>query len=149
VMLRDGATQLRNEVGGAFRTFDEKVGRLLTQMLAQQAQMATRQQNAFNELRNAIDGRLALIQTGNEQKLEQMRQTVDEKLQGTLDARLGASFKHVSERLEQLYKGLGEVQSLASGVGDLKRVFTNVKTRGTWGEVQLGAILEQIMASAQ
>jgi DNA recombination protein RmuC len=78
-----------------------------------------------------------------------MRQTVDEKLQGTLDARLTQSFKHVSERLEQLYKGLGEVQSLASGVGDLKRVFTNVKTRGMWGEVQLGAILEQIMPPAQ
>jgi DNA recombination protein RmuC len=78
-----------------------------------------------------------------------MRRTVDEKLQGTLEKRLGESFKQVSERLEQVHKGLGEMQSLAAGVGDLKRVMTNVKTRGTWGEFQLGAILEQILAPEQ
>jgi DNA recombination protein RmuC len=78
-----------------------------------------------------------------------MRATVDEKLQGTLEKRLGESFKQVSERLEQVYKGLGEMQSLAAGVGDLKKVLTNVKTRGTWGEVQLGAMLEQVLTPDQ
>lgn len=78
-----------------------------------------------------------------------MRHTVDEKLQGTLEKRLGESFKQVSERLEQVHKGLGEMQNLASGVGDLKRVLTNVKTRGTWGEIQLRAILEQILLPTQ
>lgn len=81
--------------------------------------------------------------------LEQIRQTVDEKLQSTLETRLGASFKLVSERLEQVHRGLGEMQSLASGVGDLKRVLTNVKTRGTWGEVQLGSLLDQMLAPEQ
>jgi DNA recombination protein RmuC len=107
------------------------------------------QKAELTELRSTIDGRLSTIQTENEKKLEQMRQTVDEKLQGTLEARLGESFKQVSDRLEQVYKGLGEMQSLAAGVGDLKRVLTNVKTRGTWGEVQLGALLEQILAPDQ
>jgi DNA recombination protein RmuC len=78
-----------------------------------------------------------------------MRATVDEKLQGTLEKRLGESFKQVSDRLEQVHKGLGEMQTLASGVGDLKRVLTNVKTRGTWGEVQLGAMLEQVLSPEQ
>ena len=78
-----------------------------------------------------------------------MRQTVDEKLQGTLEKRLGESFKLVSERLEQVHKGLGEMQTLATGVGDLKRVLTNVKTRGTWGEVQLEAMLEQVLTPEQ
>jgi DNA recombination protein RmuC len=85
------------------------------------------------------------MQIDNAKQLDQMRQTVDEKLQGTLDKRLGESFKQVSERLEQVHKGLGEMQTLATGVGDLKKVLTNVKTRGTWGEVQLGAMLEQIL----
>src|SRR3954463_13168185 len=85
----------------------------------------------------------------NERRLEQMRQTVDEKLQGTLEARLGESFKQVSERLELVHRGLGEMQTLASGVGDLRRVLTNVKTRGTWGEVQLGNLLEQILTIDQ
>jgi len=85
------------------------------------------------------------MQIDNAKQLEQMRQTVDEKLQGTLEKRLGESFKQVSERLELVHKGLGEMQTLATGVGDLKKVLTNVKTRGTWGEVQLGALLEQVL----
>src|SRR5450755_4523774 len=103
----------------------------------------------MQDLKTTVDGRLATIQVENEKKLEQMRQTVDEKLQGTLDARLGESFKQVSDRLEQVYKGLGEMQTLAAGVGDLKRVLTNVKTRGTWGEVQLENLLEQILIPSQ
>jgi DNA recombination protein RmuC len=89
------------------------------------------------------------MQKDNNDKLEVMRATVDEKLHATLERRLGESFKHVSERLEQVHKGLGEMQNLASGVGDLKKVLTNVKTRGTWGEVQLGNLLEQVMTPSQ
>jgi len=103
----------------------------------------------MRELKATVESRLATIQSENEKKLDQMRQTVDEKLQGTLEARLGESFRQVSERLEQVHSGLGEMKTLASGVGDLKRVLSNVKTRGTWGEVQLGAIIEQILAPEQ
>ena len=104
---------------------------------------------SLRELRTAVEQRLAEIAAGNEKKLEEMRVTVDEKLHATLEQRLGESFKLVSERLEQVHKGLGEMQSLAIGVGDLKRVLTNVKTRGTWGEVQLGSLLEQVLAPEQ
>src|SRR5947209_1808637 len=82
-------------------------------------------------------------------QLETIRLTVDEQLQGTLERRLGESFSLVSDRLEQVHKGLGEMQTLAAGVGDLKKVLTNVKVRGTWGEVQLGALLEQLLTQAQ
>ena len=90
-----------------------------------------------------------MLRAENAQKLEQMRSTVDEKLQATLEQRLGASFRQVSERLEQVHRGLGEMQSLATGVGDLKRVLTNVKSRGTWGEVQLGALLTDLLQPGQ
>jgi DNA recombination protein RmuC len=101
------------------------------------------------ELRLSLDARVKEMQEGNERKLEEMRQTVDEKLQGTLEKRLGESFKFVSDRLEMVHKGLGEMQGLASGVGDLKRIFSNVKVRGTYAEVQLGGILEQMLTPDQ
>jgi DNA recombination protein RmuC len=100
-------------------------------------------------MRNTMETQLQALQEDNTRKLEQMRATVDEKLQGTLDKRLGESFKQVSERLEQVYKGLGEMRTLATGVGDLKKVLTNVKTRGTWGEIRLSHILEQILTPDQ
>lgn len=100
-------------------------------------------------LSETVERRLTRIQDDNSNKLEEMRRTVDEKLQGTLEKRLGDSFRLVSERLEQVHKGLGEMQNLATGVGDLKRVMSNVKTRGTWGEIQLGSLLEQILAPEQ
>jgi DNA recombination protein RmuC len=100
-------------------------------------------------LRKAVEDRLTALQTDNAVKLDQMRATVDERLQTTLETRLGESFRAVSERLEQVHRGLGEMQALASGVGDLKKVLTNVKTRGTWGEVQLGSLLEQVLAPGQ
>ncbi|NMA69607.1 MAG: DNA recombination protein RmuC [Desulfitobacterium sp.] len=103
----------------------------------------------LEHLRQTVEERLFLIQQDNAQKLELMRNTVDEKLTSTLENRLGESFKLVSERLEEVHQGLGEMQSLASGVGDLKKVLTNVKTRGTWGEVQLGNLLEQILTPEQ
>jgi DNA recombination protein RmuC len=103
----------------------------------------------IEKLRNTLDAQLKSLQQANEKKLDQMQQIVDEKLQNTLEKRLAESFKIVSERLEAVQRGLGEMQSLATGVGDLKRVLTNVKTRGTWGEVQLGALLEQILTPDQ
>ena len=103
----------------------------------------------IEKLRDTIDSQLKHLQQSNEKKLDQMRETVDEKLQSTLEKRLGESFKIVSERLEAVQRGLGEMQNLATGVGDLKRVLTNVKARGTWGEVQLGALLEQILTPDQ
>jgi DNA recombination protein RmuC len=103
----------------------------------------------FERLKQSVEGRLAAIQADNANKLEEMRRTVDEKLHATLEKRLGESFKLVSDRLEQVHRGLGEMQSLAAGVGDLKRVLTNVKTRGTWGEVQLSALLEQLLTAGQ
>lgn len=103
----------------------------------------------MEKLRETLQIRLQAIQEDNAKQLEQMRATVDEKLHDTLEKRLGASFKLVSERLELVQKGLGEMQTLANGVGDLKRVLTNVKTRGTFGEVQLGALLEQVLAPGQ
>jgi DNA recombination protein RmuC len=106
-------------------------------------------QNNLADVRTTLQTQLAALQQGNETKLDQMRATVEEKLQSTLEARLGESFRLVSERLEQVHKGLGEMQTLAAGVGDLKRVLTNVKTRGGFGEVQLGALLEQVLTPEQ
>lgn len=103
----------------------------------------------FEQLRKAVEQRLQALQSDNTAKLEEMRRTVDEKLHATLEQRLGESFKLVSDRLEQVHRGLGEMQNLAAGVGDLKRVLTNVKTRGTWGEVQLAALLEQVLTADQ
>jgi DNA recombination protein RmuC len=100
-------------------------------------------------LRQTMEQRLQSMQADNTAKLEQMRVVVDEKLQSTLEKRLGDSFKQVSERLEQVYAGLGEMRTLAAGVGDLKKVLTNVKTRGTWGEIRLAQILDQILTPEQ
>ena len=100
-------------------------------------------------MRQTVEHHLRALQEDNSRKLDQMRAVVDEKLQTTLEKRLGESFKQVSERLEAVYKGLGEMRNLASGVGDLKKVLTNVKTRGTWGEIRLGNILEQILTPDQ
>jgi DNA recombination protein RmuC len=101
------------------------------------------------EVRTTVEQRLATLQQGNEQKLEQMRATVDEKLQSTLEQRLGESFKLVADRLEQVHKGLGEMQGLARDVGSLNRTLINVKTRGVFGEVQLAALLEQVFTPEQ
>jgi DNA recombination protein RmuC len=103
----------------------------------------------LEKLKSGVEAKLLALQTDNAAKLEEMRKTVDEKLQATLETRLGESFKLVSERLEQVHRGLGEMQTLANGVGDLKRVLTNVKTRGTWGEMQLSRLLEQMLTTEQ
>jgi DNA recombination protein RmuC len=103
----------------------------------------------MNEVRETLEKQLAQLQTTNAAKLDEMRATVDEKLQSTLQARLGESFKQVADRLEQVHKGLGEMQTLAQGVGDLKHLLTNVKTRGIFGEAQLASLLEQVFVTDQ
>src|SRR3989449_6338061 len=104
---------------------------------------------SLESVRSIVDDRLRQLQEDNAKQIDKMRSTVDEKLQGTLEKRLGESFKLVSERLEQVHRGLGAMQQLASDVGGLQRVLTNVKTRGGWGEVQLGSLLEQVLTADQ
>ena len=116
---------------------------------AQLRELTQRNETRIGEMRDTLEARLKDLQADNSAKLELMRATVDEKLQTTLETRLGESFRLVSERLEQVQRGLGEMQSLAAGVGDLKRVLGNVKDRGTFGETQLGALLEQILTIEQ
>ena len=111
--------------------------------------LTTLNENKLENVRKTVEEKLTQIQKDNSDKLEQMRVTVDEKLHKTLEQRLGESFKLVNDRLESVYKGLGEMQTLAQGVGDLKKVFTNVKSRGYWGEIQLSNILEQFLTPDQ
>jgi DNA recombination protein RmuC len=120
-----------------------------TDLTATLFQLTQTNEQRLDAIRQAVEQRLDVVRSENAQKLEQIRATVDEKLQTTLDQRLGASFKQVSDRLEQVHKGLGEMQALAVGVGDLKRVLTNVKTRGTWGEVQLATLLAEVLTPQQ
>ena len=144
---------LREELSAGIQRFsgqnDQRAEALRTAVTQQLLEMRRDQRNELEALRAAVDQRLLALQNGNEKKLEQMRQTVDEKLQTTLETRLGESFRLVSERLELVQKGLGEMQNLASGVGDLKRVLTNVTTRGAWGEVQLENLLTQMLSPEQ
>jgi len=150
------AKQLREEVIAALKGITDSTTNTMSELAnIQKAQLETMStaigklsdsnEKKLEAVRVTVEDKLQSIQMDNAKQIEQMRQTVDEKLQGTLEKRLGDSFKQVSERLEQVHKGLGEMQTLATGVGDLKKVLTNVKTRGTWGEVQLGAILEQVL----
>jgi DNA recombination protein RmuC len=154
------ARQARQELGATLKLSSDS----LQQRLAENIRVQKDQLDSFSKqlialarlneekletIRKTLESQLRSLQEDNTQKLEQMRATVDEKLQSTLDKRLGESFKQVSERLEQVYRGLGEMRTLASGVGDLKKVLTNVKTRGTWGEIRLSHILEQILTPDQ
>ncbi|MDD3243983.1 MAG: DNA recombination protein RmuC [Eubacteriales bacterium] len=109
----------------------------------------SRQGQQMEQMRQAVERRLETIQQGNEKKLDEMRGVVDEKLTATLETKLGQSFKMVSDQLEQVYKNLGEMRSLSKDMGDIKSIFSNVKTRGTWGEVQLGALLESMLTAEQ
>jgi DNA recombination protein RmuC len=151
---------LRDELRHHRAESSESVHRLSDSLVHAQTSLAQAQAQQIDTLRaglerqvqalkTTVDDRLRALQDDNATKLDQMRQTVDEKLQSTLESRLGESFRQVSERLEQVYKGLGEMQVLATGVGDLRRVLSNVKTRGTWGEVQLATLLEQVLAPDQ
>ncbi len=154
------ARQARQELGTALKLTSDSLQQRLTENIrlqkdqldsfSQQLMAMTKlNEEKLEAMRKTMETQLQAMQEDNTRKLEQMRVTVDEKLQGTLDKRLGESFKQVSERLEQVYKGLGEMRTLATGVGDLKKVLTNVKTRGTWGEIRLSHILEQILTPDQ
>ena len=154
------AKQNREEMGGTFKLFsDSLLGRMTEISTLQKNQLdvfsgqllsLTQSNEAkMSQMRETVESRLQVLQDDNSAKLEQMRLIVDEKLHATLERRLGDSFKLVSERLEMVHRGLGEMQSLASSVGDLKKVLTNIKARGMWGEIQLGALLEQILTREQ
>jgi len=147
--VRDEISRNREESANALRQSREELAGTLKSVgdtLYQQLMVLTRtNEQKLDSLRTTVEEKLRAIQVDNAGQLDRMRATVEEKLQGTLEKRLGESFRQVSERLEQVYRGLGEMQTLAAGVGDLKKVLTNVKTRGTWGEVQLGAMLEQVL----
>ncbi len=143
----------RGELGASLGQFSQTLQNQLANMAhVQHERLSTLTQSNEQRLeavRTTLEQRLELLRNDNAQKLELMRATVDEKLHATLELRLGESFKLVSDRLEQVHRGLGEMQTLAAGVGDLKKVLTNVKTRGTWGEVQLENLLEQILIPSQ
>ncbi len=154
------AKALREELASTTNQYNEAVLRRLAENAGQQGEqlasfakqlqyLTQSNELRLERLRQTLETQVQALQADNSQKLEAMRQTVDEKLHATLEKRLGESFQLVNERLEQVHKGLGEMQALAVGVGDLKKVLTNVKTRGTWGEIQLGALLEQILAPGQ
>ena len=121
----------------------------LEKLQARQTDSAMQTEQKLDQMRRSLSESLERMQTGNQAQLDSIRKTVDEKLQETLDRKLNDSFQLVSQRLEQVYKGLGEMQTLAAGVGDLKKVLSNVKTRGVLGEIQLGAILEQLLTPDQ
>ena len=145
-----GAALVRQELG---QTLTQTLGVLqqtLSQQITQQlGQVSETNVRRLSEVRDVLDKQLESLQKNNAAKLDEMRQTVDEKLQATLQARLGESFKQVADRLELVHRGLGEMQQLAQGVGDLKHLLTNVKTRGIFGEAQLGALIEQIFVAEQ
>ena len=140
---------LHAQLGAMSLALKDQLGLTTQELTRQLSGLVASHQQGGEALRNALNERLAAIQTDNAARLEEMRRTVDEKLHATLEQRLGESFKLVSERLEQVHKGLGEMQTLASSVGDLKRVMTNVKTRGTWGEMQLGTIIDNVLTAEQ
>ncbi|MCL6452623.1 MAG: DNA recombination protein RmuC [Alicyclobacillus sp.] len=153
---RDWSSRFAKDTEAAFEASGARNARAMSDMAEQQrglldsfakqlVELTRLNEQKLEQVRSTVEGKLAALQADNNEKLEQMRATVDEKLHATLEKRLGESFQLVSERLEQVHKGLGEMQSLASGVGDLKRVLTNVKTRGTLGEIQLGNLLEQVL----
>jgi DNA recombination protein RmuC len=144
------ATRTQNAQIDAFAQQLVQLRTTLSDSLVRQLQdMSESNARRLAEVRTTLDAQLAQLQQSNAAKLDEMRATVDEKLQSTLQARLGESFKQVADRLEQVHKGLGEMQTLAQGVGDLKHLLTNVKTRGMFGEAQLGALLEQVFAPDQ
>lgn len=140
--LTQSSLAAREAQDGALRRFGETLGEQLRAL-------SDANERRLGEVRSTVETRLLALQADNEKKLEQMRQTVDEKLHATLEQRLGESFKQVADRLEQVHRGLGEMQTLAQGVGDLKRVLNNVKTRGVFGEVQLAGLLEQVFTPEQ
>lgn len=146
---RSGRKELTESFSGFETRQNELVKGLQETVIRQLQVIAQNSTQTAEQLRNTLNERLASIQADNSKKLDEMRQTVDEKLQTTLEQRLGESFRLVSERLEQVHNGLGEMKNLAGSVGDLKKVMTNVRNRGTWGEMQLGSIIESLLTPDQ
>ena len=146
---KDNMEMMSRSVNDALKQSSDVQDKRLSELSERFSRMSMENEQKLENIRQTVEGRLKTMQENNEKQLETIRGTVDEKLQKTLNERIGESFKVVSERLEQVYKGLGEMQTLATGVGDLKKVLSNVKTRGILGELQLGAILEQILAPEQ
>jgi DNA recombination protein RmuC len=145
-----GATRALSQQSQSARDAQDAALKRLSDSLGEQLRaLSDANERRLGEVRGAVETRLGALQEGNEKKLEQMRATVDEKLHATLEQRLGESFKQVADRLEQVHKGLGEMQMLARDVGSLNRVLTNVKTRGIFGEVQLAGLLEQVFTPEQ
>ncbi|MDF1583288.1 MAG: DNA recombination protein RmuC [Methyloprofundus sp.] len=147
--LNTGLKSFEQRFAQSIKEFDEQLRVKFADLTKQQQEANLLAKSSINEIRETIEKQLQSIRQDNNQQLNEMRKTVDEKLHETLEKRLGESFKLVSDRLEQVHKGLGEMQTLAVGVGDLKKVLANVKTRGILGEYQLGNILEQILAPEQ
>ena len=145
---RDEAMRL-DALARRLDAFGEAQDQRLHRVTATLDDKLSQNEQRIERMRDTLSQSVNRLQEENAKKLEEMRQTVDEKLHATLDQRLGESFSLVNQRLEQVYKGLGEMQSLASGVGDLKKVLTNVKSRGVWGEMQLGALLQQVLSPSQ
>ncbi len=147
--IKEALSSFKKDLAQSISDFNTQQKDNFFELLRKQSDQNTDTSTKLDTMRNTIEQKVTAMQTSNEQKLEQMRITVDEKLQQTLEARLGESFKLVSERLEAVHKGLGDMQTLATGVGDLKRVLSNVKTRGVLGEYQLESLLEQILTPDQ
>ena len=142
-------TDLDKNLSNKQETMNKSVSDSMSKMEERIKNLEESNHKRLSEMREIIEKRLDVIREDNNKRLEQMQQTVDEKLQKTLEDKMDKSFKLVSERLEQVYKGLGEMQTVAAGVGDLKKVLSNVKTRGILGEIQLGAILKEILSPEQ
>ena len=156
----EASKTLRDELGGNFQRLGNRVAESLTESSQLQKErlenvtgavtgLSEKLEKAQHELRKTVEAALEKLRSDNAEKLEKIRVTVDEKLQGTLEQRLGESFKLVSDQLEQVFRGIGEMQSLATGVGDLKKMLSNVKMRGAWDEVSLGNLLEQVLSHDQ
>ena len=142
LLLRENRDEINKQIG-------TKIVESVNIQQNQLTSITSINESKLENIRKTVEDKLTLLQKDNSDKLEKIRVTVDEKLQGTLEKRLSESFKLVNDRLESVYKGLGEMQTLAQGVGDLKKVFTNVKSRGYWGEIQLSNILEQFLTPEQ
>lgn len=147
--LSDGQAQMSRELGMRQQSMQSAVGEMMRSIDGRFHQFALQNEQQLSGIRASVADSLAAVRADNASQMEQMRAVVDEKLQKTLEGRLEQSFSVVSRHLEEVYKGLGDMQSLAAGVGDLKRVLSNVKSRGVFGEVQLGAILEDVLAPGQ
>lgn len=148
-LLKDNTKLMSDVLSDGQRQSYALLDARLSDLYKRLSEMSATNEQKLEQIRNSTDMKLRALAESNEKQLEKMRETVDEKLQKTLDEKIERSFKAVSERLEQVYKGLGEMQSLAISVGDLKKVLSNVKTRGILGEIQLGSILEQILSPEQ